>query len=218
MMHIIRFNKFNSAVTALIILGMTQGCKAIGNGTLIVESNPPDLNYLPVFIPFLLGGHATAVPISESVSLTAAHVAKYDYSSVIAYHPDCDVALIKSNNKNKHILEIGLVHSGESVTNYGFEFTGNIVRGEGKYVMDVTADGYPNCNYSLNDAPQKSGMSGGAVLNESGQLVGIMHGIGTNIPVLHDSNEKVILDRYSYFVPIRFIEDWIKHHLPDPVK
>jgi hypothetical protein len=198
---------------SLFLLNLSQGCAVIGNGNLKNSNNPPDLNYLPVLIPFFLGGHGTAIPITDSVSLTAAHVAKYDYSTVIAYHPYCDVALVKSNNKDKNKLEIGLVYSGEKVTNYGYDFTGEVVKGEGMYIMDVEIESYPKCDYSLNDAPQKSGMSGGAVLNNSGKLVGVIHGIGKSPPVMIKNNKKVHLDRYSYFVSINFIRDWLDYYI-----
>lgn len=193
---------------------MLQGCAYVQNGSFEYAENPPDMNYLPIGIPFLLGGHGTAVPITDDVSITAAHVAKYDYSTVIAYHPDCDVALIKSDNSEKEKVKLGLIHDGETVTNYGYGLTGGRIEGTGEYVMDVTMDGNTKCLYSLNTAPQKSGMSGGAVLNDSGELVGVIHGIGFEPPVMDDTGERVELDRYSYFVSVNFVKNWIYKHVP----
>lgn len=199
----------------LFSLGLLQGCMHVGNGVLEIDDTPPDLNYLPVLVPFLLGGHGSAIPITDTMSLTSAHVARYDYSNVIAYHPVCDVALIEANNKNKNKLKMGMIYSGESLTNYGYEFTGKVVKGEGIYIMDVIIQEYPECNYSLNTAPQKSGMSGGPVINSTGELVGVIHGIGFDPPVLLETNEQVNLERYSYFVSIKFIRDWVDSHIKD---
>lgn len=205
--------KTSNVFLLFVTLVFLHGCMHVGNGVLEVDDTPPDLNYLPVLIPFLLGGHGSAIPITDTISITSAHVARYDYSTVIAYHPVCDVALIEANNRNKNKLKMGVIYSGESLINYGYEFNGEIVKGEGVYIMDVMIEEYPGCHYSLNTAPQKSGMSGGPAVNSSGELVGVIHGIGFEPPILLGTHEQVNLERYSYFVSINFIRDWLDIHI-----
>ena len=73
------------------------------NGTLnyATKTNAPDLGYLPIGIPFLLGGHGTSIPLTKDLSLTAKHVAMLSYNRVVKYHQSCDVALIKEDNSHK---------------------------------------------------------------------------------------------------------------------
>ena len=201
---------FSGTISCLLLL---QGCLNVHNGDLHVDENPPDINYLPILIPFIFGGNGSGIPITDSISLTAAHIAKYDYSNVIAYHPTCDVALIEENNQNRNKMSLGMIHSGEALTNHGYDMSGKIVKGEGIYVMDVIIATYPECNYSLNTAPQMSGMSGGPVINSSGELVGVIHGIGYEPPILLEKDEAVHLERYSYFVSINFIRDRLETEL-----
>jgi hypothetical protein len=201
---------FSGGVSCLLL---TQGCLNVHNGDLKFDEAPPDINYLPVMLPYIFGGNGSGIPITDSISLTAAHVAKYDYSNVIAYHPTCDVALIEQNNQARKKMRLGMIYSGEALTNHGYDMSGKVVKGEGIYVMDVIIATYPECNYSLNTAPQMSGMSGGPVINSSGELVGVIHGIGYEPPTLLENDEAVHLERYSYFVSMNFIRDWLETEL-----
>ncbi|MEZ9545176.1 MULTISPECIES: trypsin-like peptidase domain-containing protein [Vibrio] len=200
----------SGTVSCLLLI---QGCLHVNNGDLHFDETPPDINYLPILLPFIFGGNGSGIPITDSISLTAAHVAKYDYSNVIAYHPTCDVALIEENNQDRNKMRLGMIHSGEALTNHGYDISGKVVKGEGVYIMDVIIETYPECNYSLNTAPQISGMSGGPVINSSGELVGVIHGIGYEPPILLEKGEAVHLERYSYFVSINFIRDWLETEL-----
>ena len=202
---------FFSGIVSCILL--IQGCLNVRNGDLHLDESPPDINYLPILLPFIFGGNGSGIPITDSISLTAAHIAKYDYSNVIAYHPTCDVALIEENNQGRKKMRLGMIYSGETLTNHGYDMSGKVVKGEGIYVMDVIIATYPECNYSLNTAPQMSGMSGGPVINSSGELVGVIHGIGYKPPILLEKDEAVHLERYSYFVSINFIRDWLETEL-----
>lgn len=201
---------FSGTVSCFLLI---QGCLNVHNGDLHVDENPPDINYLPILIPFIFGGNGSGIPITDSISLTAAHIAKYDYSNVIAYHPTCDVALVEENNQGRKKMKLGMIYSGEALTNHGYDMSGKVVKGEGIYIMDVIIATYPECNYSLNTAPQMSGMSGGPVINSDGELVGVIHGIGYEPPTLLEKDEAVHLERYSYFVSINFIRDWLETEL-----
>ena len=194
---------------------LLQGCSPIQNGSLQTAISHPDLNYLPIGIPFLLGGHGTGIPLTKNISITNDHVALVDYSKVIARHPYCDIALIAADNSDKEILPLGTVNSGGTITNYGYGFLGNVIQDTGLYHLDARMEGFEKCVSSLNDAAVKKGMSGGAVVNDKGELVGVLQSIGRDAPRMHETNTPYVLDRYTYFVPIFFIKDWLYYVVPE---
>ncbi|STQ74778.1 trypsin-like peptidase domain-containing protein [Grimontia hollisae] len=199
----------STAIFALITL---QGC-FLTNGPLEYadETNAPSVNYLPIGVPFLLGGHGSSVPISEELSLTAKHIAKLDYSDVVAYHPDCDVAVIKENNQGKTIASLGTVSQAESVTTVGMGLTGKVLVGKGKYYLDVNfvdSTMFANCPASITDAPVQSGMSGGGTYNHQGELVGIVSGMsGSGFRLLDGTT--LGNERTSIFVSTLHIRPWL---------
>ncbi|MDK9790014.1 trypsin-like peptidase domain-containing protein [Vibrio sp. D431a] len=197
---------------------LLQGCAYVQNGTFDYAENSPDLNYLPIGIPYLAGGHGTGVPITDNVSITAAHLATYDYSKVIAYHPDCDIALIAADNTDKEKLKIGTVFENQKVSSYGFGLSSTEIVSHGQFIMNVTLDGYPKCVYSLSTSAQKSGMSGGAVVNDKNELVGVIHGVGFNPPIDNITGKPIKLPRYSYFVSMNFIRGWLEQNVPELAK
>lgn len=82
---------------------------------------------------------------------------------------------------------------------------GTTVSGEGKYLQDVV-DTNTDCLYSLSDAPVMSGMSGGPVFNEDGEIAGITVAIVNNPEDLQNLKPAT---RYSQFVPSPLIFDWL---------
>ncbi len=195
-----------------VLLYSLSGCFLI-NGELktVVETNGPKIDYLPIGIPFVLGGHGSSVPLTENLSLTAKHVAMLTYDSVVAYHPDCDIAIIKKDNNSKVIAALGDVYEQEPVKTYGKGLTANLLEGEGKYYLDVNFTDshlFNNCPASIMDAPIQSGMSGGGVFNNKNELVGIISGMsGKNFKLL--DGRDIGLERVSIFVAINYVKDWI---------
>ncbi|USH03302.1 serine protease [Grimontia kaedaensis] len=189
-----------------------QGCFLV-NGPLdyAQETNAPSVSYLPIGIPFVLGGHGSSVPLTSELSLTAKHVAQLDYSDVIAYHPNCDVAVIKQSNHDKTIAPLGTVKTKGSVTTVGMGLTGKVLIGHGKYYLDVNfvdSDMFENCPASITDAPVQSGMSGGGAYNKEGELVGIISGMSGSGFRLLDGTE-LGNERTSIFVSTLHIRPWL---------
>ncbi|MDD1796023.1 serine protease [Enterovibrio sp. ZSDZ42] len=197
---------------------LLQGCFLV-NGPLEYadanytdETNAPSVNYLPIGIPFLLGGHGSSVPITAELSLTAKHIAQLDYSSVVAYHPDCDIAIIKEDNTGKNVAPLGTIQTNEATTTVGMGLTGKVLIGQGKYYIDVNfvdSSLFATCPASITDAPVQSGMSGGGVFNEEGQLVGIISGISGSGFKLLDGTD-LGNERTSVFVSTLHVKPWLE--------
>ncbi len=200
-----------------LILAMSlTGCFLVnGELTAVPEKNKPSIKYLPIGIPFLLGGHGSSVPLTENLSLTAKHIATYTYNSVVAYHPDCDIAIIEQDNNEEDLTVLGNIYPEKAVSTYGRGLTGNLLEGVGKYYLDVNfidSDLFENCPASVMDAPIQSGMSGGGVFNDSGELVGIISGMsGAKFKLL--DGQELNLERVSVFVSTNFVKDWIKEQV-----
>lgn len=200
-----------------LILAMSlTGCFLVnGELTAVPEKNKPTIKYLPIGIPFLLGGHGSSVPLTENLSLTAKHIATYTYNSVVAYHPDCDIAIIEQDNNEEDLTVLGNIYPEKAVSTYGRGLTGNLLEGVGKYYLDVNfidSDLFENCPASVMDAPIQSGMSGGGVFNDSGELVGIISGMsGAKFKLLN--GQELNLERVSVFVSTNFVKDWIKEQV-----
>ena len=209
------YKKMNKNNTLLVALCFIQGCSFIQNGKLEIAKTHPDLNYLPIGIPLIFGGFGSGIPITKNISITNDHVALVDYSNIIARHPYCDIALISADNSNKKIMPLGKIYQGEEITNYGFGVLGSVIKSTGTYHIDTQLSDYKKCITSLSDAAIKKGMSGGAVVNKKGELVGVLQSFGSEAPILHSSNKPYLINRYTYFVPILFLYDWIKFVVPE---
>ena len=90
-----------SRLCTLLLCIILGGCTG-SNGQLTVVEQHPDLDYELTGIPLLFFGFGTSTPITPELSLTVAHVAKLNYDKVIAYHPQCDLAIVESRNTLNH--------------------------------------------------------------------------------------------------------------------
>ncbi|MBA5764573.1 serine protease [Vibrio sp. 404] len=198
------------ALVILVLMASIQGC-VTSNGVLDdADDNTPYVNYLPVGIPLLVGGHGTSVPITEEVSITAKHVAELDYSEVIAYHPYCDLALIKQDNTGKPLPTLGIIFAYQPVTTVGKNMFGKTLVGKGRYYRDIYLidhELFSHCPASLADAPVQSGMSGGGVYNSNAELVGIISAKAYEVQLTDGS--MVETDRISIFVPLLYAREWL---------
>ena len=201
-------------VGALSILA--SGCASSNGPLATLESNDsslPAIDYEMVGIPLLYQGFGSSVPITKDLSLTAAHVAKINWDSVVAYHPECDIAIIKSDNsKVANFPDLGLVYVNEKVITYGKDGFGNILKGQGVYHIDLnfTNNSYfKKCNASITDAPIREGMSGGGAFNERGELIGIISSMASIRNTRLANGEKLPYDRLSLFVSLNFVKDWL---------
>lgn len=157
-------------------------------------------------IPSILGigTIGTTFPVSETMSLTAKHVAKTTINSVVSYHPNCDLALIKHNNSGKAIPPFKNIMLGDRIKIYGHSMIST---------MPVESSGVALKNYSLTDnrwndekcivtsssAGAIQGMSGGPVYSDDGHIVGVL------IAVSADSANEF----NTIFVPYSQFENWL---------
>ncbi|MFD2180164.1 S1 family peptidase [Veronia pacifica] len=209
----IRFLKKATLAIFICSLAVLQGCFLINGPTEFAdEKSSPELNYLPIGIPFLLGGHGSSVPITPKLSITAAHVARYDYSEVVAYHPYCDVAIIQSSNIDKRLPMLGRVYQNQTLDVFGFGLTGKVITSSGKYYLDVNfldSKLFQRCPASITDAAIQSGMSGGGVFNDSGELVGVISGMsGSGFKLLNQPS--LGNKRTTVFVSTLYIQEWLQ--------
>lgn len=187
--------------TLAAVIGAAVTLAGCANGnleTIGADQSPVSLNYTVTGLSFALGGYGTTVPLTKDLSLTAAHVAKVNWDEVVAYHPDCDLAIVKHDNTGVKLPELGVVHEGGELFTYGQQGLGSLKEGKGKYVYDVyfpapkvekkdfmmgernripqsKGFGYfTTCHASVTTAAVREGMSGGAVVNAKGELVGII--------------------------------------------
>ncbi len=188
---------------------------AMSNGKTYVAENPPSIDFEFMGIPLLYMGMGSSVPITENLSLTAAHVAKSNYDKVVSYHPECDIALIESDNSGKALPNLGLVYPGQKVRMYGMDGNNQILVGTGVYHMDlnfVNNKYFKQCPGSVADAPIRQGMSGGGAYNENGELVGIIAAMaGKDTKLLN--GEPLELERLSVFVSINYVRPWLEQFL-----
>lgn len=195
-----RLIKYSLPVTAFMAMA---GCIQSNGSVSHADSN--EANHLVIIgVPMLLGGFGSSVPVNEEYQITARHVAQVSWDLDVIHHPRCDLSLVRASSS--HIPQWGLIYPDEKVTHEGHSLLGNKVKGEGKYLQDVF-DTNTDCLYSLSDAPVMSGMSGGPVFNDKGEIVGITVAIVNNPEDLTNLRPA---ERYSQFVPATLIFDWLK--------
>ncbi|UTV27382.1 serine protease [Photobacterium atrarenae] len=175
----------------------------MSNGPVSPASNHHANQMVVVGIPLLLGGFGSAVPVNDQYMITAKHVAKLSWDFEVIHHPFCDLSLIRRHAD--FIPTWGLIYPDQPVSHHGHSLLGNSIKGKGKYLQDVI-DTNTDCLYSLSDAPVMSGMSGGPVFNQYGEIVGITVAIVNNPEDLRNLRPAA---RYSQFVPATLIFDWL---------
>lgn len=124
---------------------------------------------------FGLGFQGTTTPVTPEYSLTNKHVAYPTLRRIERTHPDCDLALIKQDNTGEKLPpRIRYAPVGRTVTLYGYS---------GRTMMPTSGRGtvkgvgmLKGCLIGWTDAGSVQGMSGGAVMDDTGALVGIIFG------------------------------------------
>lgn len=188
----------------LAIALLIAGC---GNGPMVNVEVPSvvEANVYKKFIgvPVLLSVEGSYVRINDDWVLTASHNWPLFALNEWVKHPDCDIALVKI--KGNGGLDGALVYLNGRVFHSGYPIASGFTSTAGNYIGDVVTPGYPNCQMSASTGTIASGMSGGAVTNENGELVGIIHGFATEtVEWPHTSHHKPVV-----WTSINVVQDWI---------
>lgn len=190
----------NRLAIALLITGCSNGP--------IVNVEVPQNVEVSVYkkfvgVPVLLAVEGSYVRLNEDWILTAAHNWPLFPIHKMIKHPDCDIALVKM--KGNGGLDDALVYLNGRVFHSGYPLGSGFTSTAGNYLGDLTIESYPDCQMSASTGGMAGGMSGGAVTNENGELVGILHGWATqtvNWP--HVSQHKPVI-----WTSINYVQDWI---------
>jgi hypothetical protein len=139
--------------------------------------NNADMTFVGIPTILGLGVIGSTFPITPNYSLTAKHVAKYSFNSVLAYHPNCDIAIIKHNNKGRYIPELNQTYFNEDIKNYGYSFISALpVSSSGivkKRLLMLSSYNDKECPVMFSNSGVVSGMSGGPVYNTKNQIIGV---------------------------------------------
>lgn len=167
-------------------------------------SQKTDLTFTGIPSILGVGTIGTTFPVSESMSLTAKHVAKTTINSVVAYHPDCDLALIKHNNSGKAIPSFKNIMLGDKIKIYGHSMITTLpVESSGvalrNYYLTDNRWNNEKCIVTSSSAGAIQGMSGGPVYSDDGHIVGVLIAVSSE-----SSNEF-----NTIFVPYSQFENWL---------
>ncbi len=189
---------------SLIALLLVIGCS---NGS-IVNIKPPNNVEEVVFkkfigVPMLLSMEGSYVALNNEWVLTAKHNRLLFIGYEFIGHPECDVALVRINSE----LRVGTDNIYTEQASYfsGYPIGSGFTSTAGYYVGDITVPG-EDCAYSAATNHVSSGMSGGAVTNANGDLVGIIIGFQRGMIEWEDGRSH---NRPSVFISINYIQDWI---------
>ncbi|OOF21168.1 S1 family peptidase [Salinivibrio sp. IB872] len=210
--RLVLWKKLGMAFGILSLSIWMAGC-TVSNGDHRVVTTHPPIDMVKPSSLLERGKFGTSVPITPTLSLTAAHVADFSRDKVIAVHPRCDVALIEADNRDLALPPLGLVYQGDAIEVYGKSSAGNVLNASGHYYMDLMISGFKeveNCPSSITDAPVRGGMSGGGAFNSNGELVGILVGFAHPEKTTLDNGERLDLARMTIFVSINYIHAWLE--------
>lgn len=139
--------------------------------------NNADMTFVGIPTILGLGVIGSTFPITPHYSLTAKHVAKYSFNSVLAYHPNCDIAIIKHNNQGRYIPELNQAYFNEDIKNYGYSFISALpVSSSGivkKRLTMLSSYNNKECPVMFSNTGVVPGMSGGPVYNKDEQIIGV---------------------------------------------
>ncbi|MNB81875.1 hypothetical protein D3C75_286720 [compost metagenome] len=164
------------ALTAPVLL---LGCVVMSgtSSTDFTATKQVDLVYigLPAPLSWFVGGiQGSAFPVTDTLSLTAAHVAVPLLKSIRAQHPLCDVAVIARNNAGKPLHKLAFARRGRNVILFGYSAINSLPKSSSGMI-----DGFlkrDGCYYGvITGAGAVSGMSGGPVIDSlTGETVGVI--------------------------------------------
>lgn len=147
----------------------SNSSEAVKQADLVFIGAPAPLSW------FTAGLQGTAFKVADGYSLTASHVAYPLLKRVAGQSINCDATLIKSNSSSKtHKLAIASV--GDSVSLYGYSAINSLPKESHGKITGWYKEG--KCMMMIvSGAGGVSGMSGGPVVNQRGETVGIISAV-----------------------------------------
>lgn len=161
-------------------------------------------------IPSLFALEGTMVRLNEEWLLTPKHnklllqLQGYRDGVDVFYHPTCDIALVKEEGVGRS--EVGLLYEGQTVYQAGYAIYQGFTVEKGVYLGDIIANGWEKCFMAASTAENSMGLSGGAVYNKDGVLVGVTHGTASGIIKWDNGNAA---NYPSVFTPLYSVKDWL---------
>lgn len=164
----------------LAVLLMSFSLSACMSGHYEVDKKAMDytnFNFIGIPTVLGLGMSGSSTPISTTLSVTNKHVAYPLMKTVVNASTICDVAIIKQKNNSNEVHTLNYAKIGDKVTLYGYSgLTGLPVSSTGTISELVRVDGC--LAMYVDGAGGVAGMSGGAIVNSNGEIVGIVKGLG----------------------------------------
>lgn len=191
-------------------------CGCVSNGIVVgLHNDTPQVtqfvNKRFVGVPFLLGAEGTDVYIGNGYYLSAAHnklILELQVRDTL-YHEFCDIVIWKGRNIGDGV-KLGTFDINDTLYTVGYPMLMPLTSSKGTYHGYVyEPDG--RCRYFATDASISSGMSGGGVFNESGELVGIIRGVMRTTLKWANGHE---LKNPTVFtsVDIEYVRKWIEYN------
>jgi len=196
--------------TTLLTITLLGGCAngKISHDTTGVDKSVIDsVEKLFVGIPVLASMEGSTVRLDEDWVLTVKHnkpILALQLKEVY-YHPTCDIALYREKGDNS-VKGVAKPYIDEEVYHVGYPIGLPISVNKGKIVGNVNMKEYPECRVIATTGVVASGMSGGAVINSKGELLGVNWGYATSTIYWNNGTK---LDYGGVFVPIQYVNDWI---------
>lgn len=158
-----------------------------------------------VGIPAFLSLEGSVSRLDSEWMVTAAHNAPLLKAQLkdVFYHPKCDIALYRDRD-DSFDGQVGKVYPNQNVYHVGYPTGMPMVSSLGQYAFDVS-DPSDGCVYSATTSGVISGMSGGGVYNEKGELLGVTRGFISETITFNG----ITVEDPAVFYSLLAVSDWL---------
>ncbi len=195
--------KVLAGAALLVLLGCANG---IPTPTLGSSEMTEGTRKTFIGIPVLASFEGSYAVLSKDWAVTAAHNAPIldTVFDEVYYHEYCDIALFRIYDGFD--VKIGRARYGDTLYHVGYPIYMPLVKTKGTLIGDVVSSSRPQCVASYTDGTIMTGMSGGGVYNEAGELVGI--NVGFSAKATAKDGTTTIMP--TLFQSLNGVKGWIK--------